>query len=161
MLLQNRGGELADVDLYYDFPNGRNLNIIKVWGDFYVCIVGLRSPRFYSSVCILKLNKIVTRRRKRALGQREEQRCARVWLRSLPAGFASSLLSQIGSTHIPRHHQYLTSHTTPMLGSTYYYYPTKEECSVINFPIGILRPDWLKGAAYKGEEEVNGHKVSE
>lgn len=30
MLLQNRGGALADVDLYYDHPNERNLNIIKV-----------------------------------------------------------------------------------------------------------------------------------
>lgn len=30
VLLQNRDGALADVDLYYDNPGGRNLNIIKV-----------------------------------------------------------------------------------------------------------------------------------
>ncbi len=30
VLLQNRDGALADVDLYYDYPGGRNLNIIKV-----------------------------------------------------------------------------------------------------------------------------------
>lgn len=35
VLLQNRGGELADVDLYYDYPNGRNLNIIKVIRKLY------------------------------------------------------------------------------------------------------------------------------
>ena len=29
---QNRDGALADVDLYYDYPNGRNLNIIRVGG---------------------------------------------------------------------------------------------------------------------------------
>lgn len=46
-------------------------------------------------------------------------------------------------------------------GSTYYYYPEKSppECSVINFPVGILRPDWLSGAKYKGVEEYNGHQV--
>lgn len=46
-------------------------------------------------------------------------------------------------------------------GSTYYYYPESSppECSVINFPVGILRPDWLSGAKYKGVEEYNGHQV--
>ena len=46
-------------------------------------------------------------------------------------------------------------------GSTYYYYPEKSppECSVINFPVGILRPDWLSGAKYKGVEEYNGQQV--
>ena len=32
VLLQNRDGAIADVDLYYDYPGGRNLNIIKVGG---------------------------------------------------------------------------------------------------------------------------------
>lgn len=32
VLLQNRDGAIADVDLYYDYPGGRNLNIIKVRG---------------------------------------------------------------------------------------------------------------------------------
>lgn len=32
VLLQNRDGALADVDLYYDHPGERNLNIIKVVG---------------------------------------------------------------------------------------------------------------------------------
>jgi hypothetical protein len=33
ILLQDRDGELADVDLYYDWPGGRNLNIIKSRSD--------------------------------------------------------------------------------------------------------------------------------
>lgn len=29
ILIQDRNGSLADVDLWYDWPGGRNLNIIK------------------------------------------------------------------------------------------------------------------------------------
>ncbi|CAM9189528.1 unnamed protein product [Scytosiphon promiscuus] len=41
-------------------------------------------------------------------------------------------------------------------GSTYYYHPTSPEpkqCSVVDFGVGIIKPDWLKDATYLGEEQ--------
>ncbi|CAN0137063.1 unnamed protein product, partial [Ectocarpus sp. 8 AP-2014] len=41
-------------------------------------------------------------------------------------------------------------------GTTYYYHPAKAKskyCNVIDFGVGIIRPDWLEGATYLGEEE--------
>lgn len=86
VLKQNRSGELADVDLYYDHPGGRNLNIIASEDD--------------------------------VLWDNERNN-----------------------------------------GSTYYYHPSTQKCNVIQMPVGILKPDWLKGAKYEGVEEVNGHQV--
>lgn len=33
------------------------------------------------------------------------------------------------------------------------------DCNTINMRVGILRPNWLQGADYKGEDEVNGRKA--
>eukprot|EP00903_Cladosiphon_okamuranus_P014559 g13504.t2 len=41
-------------------------------------------------------------------------------------------------------------------GTTYYYYPAKAKakyCNPVDFGVGIIKPDWLKGATYLGEEE--------
>jgi len=40
-------------------------------------------------------------------------------------------------------------------GSTYYYFPMNESCSVVDMKVGILRPDWLHGASYLGQEVVD------
>ena len=37
----------------------------------------------------------------------------------------------------------------PRNGSTYYYTPGGS-CKVIDMGVGLLPPDWLKGADYKG-----------
>ena len=31
---------------------------------------------------------------------------------------------------------------------------------MIDFPVGILRPDWLKGATFKGQEDVDGFQCN-
>eukprot|EP00904_Undaria_pinnatifida_P002855 jgi/Undpi1/12570/HiC_scaffold_6.g02239.m1 len=41
-------------------------------------------------------------------------------------------------------------------GTGYYYLPAKPKakyCNVIDFGVGIIKPDWLVGAAYLGEEK--------
>ncbi|CAM9447744.1 unnamed protein product [Pylaiella littoralis] len=41
-------------------------------------------------------------------------------------------------------------------GTTYYYSPAKAKakyCNIIDFGVGLLKPDWLKGATFLGEEE--------
>ncbi|GAB5034645.1 transferase-like protein [Nannochloropsis oceanica] len=45
-------------------------------------------------------------------------------------------------------------------GSTYYYHkqPEVESCQALNMHVGLLKPDWLAGARYKGVEDVNGHQ---
>ena len=42
-------------------------------------------------------------------------------------------------------------------GSTYYYYPNaaNKPCHVINFGVGILKPNWLAGATYLGEASID------
>jgi len=42
---------------------------------------------------------------------------------------------------------------------SYYFYPSLKTCKSIHFPVGILRPDWLKGASPTGEywiDDVSG-----
>ncbi|CAN0301236.1 unnamed protein product, partial [Discosporangium mesarthrocarpum] len=85
LLIQNRTGNLAVVDLWYDFPGGRNLNIIQSQG-------GEEDGPLWDN---------------------ERQN-----------------------------------------GSTYYYTPATRECNVIDMEVGLLRPDWLSGATYLGEERV-------
>jgi hypothetical protein len=82
-MTQNRSGELANVDLYYDWVEARNLNIITPLSG---------SPLF------------------------DNER---------------------GN------------------GSTYYYHKhNTSSCNVIEMGVGILRPDWLQGADFLGQEEV-------
>eukprot|EP00752_Nemacystus_decipiens_P009705 g8667.t2 len=41
-------------------------------------------------------------------------------------------------------------------GTTYYYHPAKAKakyCNTVDFGVGIIKPDWLKGATYLGEEK--------
>lgn len=93
-LVQNRSGSLALTDLYYDFPNQRNLNVI---------LDQLSQAPLYDN--------------------------------------------ERGN------------------GSTYYYYPTTtggggaESCNAIDMGVGILRPDWLDGATYIGDEAVDGFQT--
>ena len=35
-------------------------------------------------------------------------------------------------------------------GHSYYYYPSKQTCKSVDFPVGILRPNWLQGATPLG-----------
>ncbi|GAA0185712.1 hypothetical protein Leryth_003007 [Lithospermum erythrorhizon] len=42
-------------------------------------------------------------------------------------------------------------------GTSYIYTLDKDkECRVLNFPVGILRPDWLDGATYLGQKYMDG-----
>lgn len=87
MMWQSRGGDLAVVDLWYDYTQGRNLNIIQ---------------------------------------------------------------TQSGEEDGPLFDNERAN------GSTYYYLPAKGKskyCNIMEFNVGILRPDWLKGATFLGEEK--------
>jgi len=83
-LRQNRSGELAQVDLYYDWQGGRNLHVIRKVG---------QEP-FYDN---------------------ERQN-----------------------------------------GSTYYYTPGTEKCKAIDMKVGLLPPNWLQGARFRGEVALVG-----
>lgn len=82
-LLQNRSGNLALTDLYYDWQGGRNLNVIR---------------------------------------------------------------SQLGSTLFDNEFSN---------GTTYYYPSDGSTCNAIEMGVGIVKPDWLAGAAYIGEATVD------
>ncbi|WCJ36364.1 hypothetical protein M5689_017568 [Euphorbia peplus] len=42
-------------------------------------------------------------------------------------------------------------------GTSYYYtLDSNQECRVTHFPVGILRPNWLEGANYLGQQKVDG-----
>lgn len=42
---------------------------------------------------------------------------------------------------------------------SYYFHPAANKCMFHEFPVGILRPDWLKGASYLGESVIRGRHV--
>ena len=89
VLLQNRSGDLALVDLYYDWTNGRNYNIVKPQLDVKDTMYDLE----YNN------------------------------------------------------------------GSTFYYFPGKAQCNVIEMGVGILRPTWLgDSGTYLGVETVDDFK---
>lgn len=89
-LFQNRSGNLAIVDLWYDWPGGRNLNLIH--------------------------------------SQQDDQK-----------GFNQGPLYDIEWQN----------------GTTYYFRPMMQTCNSIEMGVGILTPDWLKGAKYLGMEIVD------
>lgn len=42
-------------------------------------------------------------------------------------------------------------------GTSYIYtLDSNKECRVLHFPVGVLRPNWLEGATYLGQQEVDG-----
>ncbi|KAL8464494.1 hypothetical protein ACS0TY_034139 [Phlomoides rotata] len=41
-------------------------------------------------------------------------------------------------------------------GTSYYYTLASQECKTLHFPVGILRPNWLQGANYSGQEQKDG-----
>ena len=41
-------------------------------------------------------------------------------------------------------------------GSLYNYSPGVPGCKLIQFKVGLLRPDWMQNGTYKGQQEVNG-----
>ncbi|GLJ15835.1 hypothetical protein SUGI_0261170 [Cryptomeria japonica] len=41
-------------------------------------------------------------------------------------------------------------------GTSFYYYLDKNECKMMHFEVGILRPNWLEGAHYVGVRSVDG-----
>ncbi|CAK7336858.1 unnamed protein product [Dovyalis caffra] len=42
-------------------------------------------------------------------------------------------------------------------GTSYIYtLDSNQECRVLHFPVGVLRPNWLEGANYLGQQEVDG-----
>ncbi|KAK2662201.1 hypothetical protein Ddye_000775 [Dipteronia dyeriana] len=85
VLFMNNSGTLQKVDLWYDWPNRRNFNIIQF---------------------------------------------------------------QLGSL------KYELEWTN---GTSYVYtLDSNKECSVLHFSVGILRPNWLDGATYMGQEHVDG-----
>ncbi|KAJ7957157.1 Transferring glycosyl group transferase, partial [Quillaja saponaria] len=86
VLFMNRSGNLQKVDLWYDWPNGRNLNIIQ---------------------------------------------------------------KQLGK---------LTYDLEWNNGTSYIYtlYPSNNECRTLHFSVGILRPNWLEGATYLGQQHIDG-----
>ena len=85
VLFMNDSGTLQKVDLWYDWPNGRNFNIIQ---------------------------------------------------------------NQLGK---------LTYDLEWDNGTSYIYTldPSYQECRVLNFSVGILRPNWLDGATYLGQQHVD------
>ena len=42
-------------------------------------------------------------------------------------------------------------------GTSFYFDRQSNTCKVLTFPVGILAPDWLKGAQYLGRENVSSH----
>ncbi|OMO52300.1 hypothetical protein COLO4_37270 [Corchorus olitorius] len=86
ILFMNNSGTLQHVDLWYDWPNGRNFNIIQ---------------------------------------------------------------NQLGKLTYDLEWDNGTSYIYTTLDSN-------KECRVLHFPVGILRPDWLDGANYLGQEEKDG-----
>mmetsp|Transcript_67392 Transcript_67392/g.161632 ORF Transcript_67392/g.161632 Transcript_67392/m.161632 type:complete len:219 (+) Transcript_67392:71-727(+) len=42
---------------------------------------------------------------------------------------------------------------------SYYFYPVVKQCNFMEFPVGILRRDWLKDATFMGKSEVRGRAV--
>ncbi|KAJ4837605.1 hypothetical protein Tsubulata_039294 [Turnera subulata] len=85
LFANNSGGNLQKVDLWYDWPNGRNFNIIQ---------------------------------------------------------------NQLGKLTYDLEWDNGTSHI--------YTLDSNQECRVLHFPVGILRPNWLEGATYLGQQEVDG-----
>jgi hypothetical protein len=86
VLLQNRSGDLAMVDLYYDYLNGRNYNLIR------------------------------------------------------PQMDAADTLYDLEYAN----------------GSTYYYFPEQEKCSVLQMGVGLLSPTWLGDSGqYVGVRQVD------
>lgn len=45
-------------------------------------------------------------------------------------------------------------------GTSYYFDREADTCKVIKFPVGILPPDWLKGAAYLGKENISSQECN-
>jgi len=44
--------------------------------------------------------------------------------------------------------------------SSFYYYPRAQSCKKIDFPVGILRPNWLENATFLRAEEAEGYKCN-
>ena len=42
-------------------------------------------------------------------------------------------------------------------GTSFYFDRAADSCRQINFTVGILTPDWLNGAIYRGHENVSSH----
>ena len=88
-LFQNRSGRLAMVDLYYDWPGGRNMNLIHdQQGRILFDVEYNNRTSFYFT-----------------------------W----------------GATR------------------------ANDTCKVMHFPVGILTPQWMKGATYLGTASMDGH----
>ncbi|KAK9803515.1 hypothetical protein WJX73_001134 [Symbiochloris irregularis] len=45
-------------------------------------------------------------------------------------------------------------------GTSYYFDREADTCKVVKFPVGMLPPDWLKGSAYLGKENVSSHECN-
>ncbi|CAJ2641328.1 unnamed protein product [Trifolium pratense] len=86
LLFMNRSGTLHQIDLWYDWPNGRNFNIIQY-----------------------QLNEVVS----------------------------YDLEWNNGTSFI------------------YTLHPSDSHCEVEHLDVGILRPNWLDGATYLGQEQVD------
>ncbi|XP_057995926.1 uncharacterized protein At4g14100-like [Hevea brasiliensis] len=41
-------------------------------------------------------------------------------------------------------------------GTSYIYTPWTQECSVLHFSVGVLRTNWLEGANYLGQQQIDG-----
>lgn len=86
IIFMNSSGTLHKVDLWYDWPNGRNFNIIQ---------------------------------------------------------------DQLGKLTYDLEWDNGTSYIYTVGGSN-------EGCRVLHFPVGILRPNWLEGATYLGQQKIDG-----
>ena len=42
---------------------------------------------------------------------------------------------------------------------SYYFYPSRQSCTPMTFPVGILRPNWLANATCLGERIILGRKT--
>eukprot|EP00466_Bigelowiella_natans_P017244 jgi/Bigna1/90569/estExt_fgenesh1_pg.C_730077 len=94
VLFQNRSNSLSFVDLYYDWPKGRNLNLIR--------------------------------------GQHDDDK-----------GSAGELWDvEFGNK------------------TSYYYFPRTKSCKKMDFPVGILMPNWLENATFLGTEQVDGYSCN-
>lgn len=112
---QNRDGALADVDLYYDWENGRNMNIID------------------DGIKVLYDNE---RNNGSTYYYYPEET-------TLLSGEEGAQFIEIKKRQV----RTLRGDTT--VGET-----NADECKVMNSGVGILTPDWLKGAKYLGTQII-------
>ena len=49
--------------------------------------------------------------------------------------------------------QHLNHHSN---GSLYTYIPGASSCKLIQFKVGLFRPDWMQNGTYKGQKVING-----